>query len=91
MTIGHLPESVRGADCVIYAGSLVNPALLGLCRDSARIYDSARMTLEQVLEVVERAEAAGQETVRLHTGDPVCTVRCGSRWTPGPGGASPGT
>ena len=58
------------ADCVIYAGSLVNPALLGLCRDSARIYDSARMTLEQVLEVVERAEAAGQETVRLHTGDP---------------------
>jgi len=63
-------ELLRGADCVIYAGSLVNPALLGLCRDSARIYDSARMTLEQVLEVVERAEAAGQETVRLHTGDP---------------------
>ena len=63
-------ELLRGADCVIYAGSLVNPALLGLCRDSARIYDSARMTLEQVLEAVERAEAAGQETVRLHTGDP---------------------
>ena len=63
-------ELLRGADCVIYAGSLVNPALLGLCRDSARIYDSARMTLEQLLEVVERAEAAGQETVRLHTGDP---------------------
>ena len=62
--------AASGADCVIYAGSLVNPALLGLCRDSARIYDSARMTLEQVLEVVERAEAAGQETVRLHTGDP---------------------
>ena len=64
-------ELLRGADCVIYAGSLVNPALLGLCRDSARIYDSARMTLEQVLEAGgERAEAAGQETVRLHTGDP---------------------
>ena len=63
-------ELLRGADCVIYAGSLVNPALLGLCRDSARIYDSARMTLEQVLEAVGRAEAAGQETVRLHTGDP---------------------
>ena len=47
-------ELLRGADCVIYAGSLVNPALLGLCRDSARIYDSARMTLEQVLEAEER-------------------------------------
>ena len=46
-------ELLRGADCVIYAGSLVNPALLGLCRDSARIYDSARMTLEQVLEEME--------------------------------------
>ena len=63
-------ELLRGADCVIYAGSLVNPALLGLCRDSARIYDSARMTLEQVLEAVEQAERSGQTTVRLHTGDP---------------------
>lgn len=63
-------ELLRGADCVIYAGSLVNPALLGLCRDGARIYDSARMTLEEVLEAVERGEAAGQDTVRLHTGDP---------------------
>mgnify|MGYP000513605168 CR=1 FL=1 len=70
VTIGHLPESARGADCVIYAGSLVNPALLGLCRDSARIYDSARMTLEQVLEVLEETHRRGGDTVRLHTGDP---------------------
>ena len=80
-------ELLRGADCVIYAGSLVNPALLGLCRDSARIYDSARMTLEQVLEAVGRAEAAGQETVRLHTGDPCLygAVR-GADGRPGPAG-----
>ena len=63
-------ELLRGADCVIYAGSLVNPALLGLCRDSARIYDSARMTLEQVLEVLEETHRRGGDTVRLHTGDP---------------------
>lgn len=29
-------ELLRGADCVIYAGSLVNPALLGLCAGTAR-------------------------------------------------------
>ena len=63
-------ELLRGADCVIYAGSLANPALLGLCRDSARIYDSARMTLEQVLEVLEETHRRGGDTVRLHTGDP---------------------
>lgn len=56
------------ADRVIYAGSLVNPALLGLCREGCRIYDSAEMTLEEVLEVCR--EASGERVVRLHTGDP---------------------
>lgn len=54
------------AEIVIYAGSLVNPALLGLCREGCSLYDSARMTLEQVLEVMK----ADREIVRLHTGDP---------------------
>ena len=58
------------ADVVIYAGSLVNPALLAYCRDGCEIHNSAAMTLEEVLSVMERAEAAGQDTVRLHTGDP---------------------
>lgn len=59
---------LREADVVIHAGSLVNPALLdGL---TAEIHDSASMTLEQVLSVVERAERDGLRTVRLHTGDP---------------------
>ena len=56
------------ADAVIYAGSLVNPVLLGLCREGCSLYDSARMTLEQVLEVMEQNRE--QELVRLHTGDP---------------------
>ena len=67
--------TVRGArllgeaDVVIYAGSLVNPALLDYCREGCEILNSAEMTLEQVIAAVERAEAAGKTTVRLHTGD----------------------
>ncbi len=61
---------LREADVVIYAGSLVNPALLDFCRKDAKIYDSAGMTLPEVVEVVEKAEKEGKMTVRLHTGDP---------------------
>lgn len=58
------------ADVIIYAGSLVNPALLEYKKDSCRVYDSAKMTLEQVTEVMCQAEKEGLTTVRLHTGDP---------------------
>ena len=58
------------AGCVIYAGSLVNPALLAGLRTGCSVYNSAEMTLEQVLEAIRAAEAAGVDTVRLHTGDP---------------------
>lgn len=61
---------LREADCIIYAGSLVNPALLSLARDGCSIYNSAEMTLEQVISAVRAQEAAGHTTVRLHTGDP---------------------
>ena len=61
---------LQEADCIIYAGSLVNPALLGLAKPGCAIYNSAEMTLEQVLDVMRRVEAAGGTTVRLHTGDP---------------------
>ena len=58
------------ADIVIYAGSLVNPALLGYCKEGCEIHNSAKMTLEEVLEVVRAGEKAGKFMVRLHTGDP---------------------
>ena len=65
---------------VIYAGSLVNPVLLGLCRADCRIYNSAEMILEQVFEVFQAAERDGKRTVRLHTGDPSIYGASGSRW-----------
>lgn len=58
------------ADVVIYAGSLVNPELLTLAKKGAEVHDSARMTLEEVMEVVEQSFARGLCVVRLHTGDP---------------------
>ncbi len=58
------------ADVIIYAGSLVNPALLDLKKPTCVVHDSASMTLEAVLAVMESAEAQGKTTVRLHTGDP---------------------
>ena len=58
------------ADVVIYAGSLVNPALLDFCKEEAEIHNSAHMTLDEVIAVIARAETAGKMTVRLHTGDP---------------------
>ena len=62
-------DLLRRADCIIYAGSLVNPALLALARDGCTIYNSAEMTLEQVREVLQEQESQNHETVRLHTGD----------------------
>ena len=58
------------ADVIIYAGSLVNPALLRDGKKEARIYNSATMTLEEVIQVMRTAWEEGKETVRLHTGDP---------------------
>ena len=58
------------ADVVIYAGSLVNPALLEAVKPGCEIHDSAGMTLEEGFAVMRAAEAGGKTTVRLHTGDP---------------------
>lgn len=68
--------TVRGAqllgkaDAVVYAGSLVNPALLDYTQPGCEIHNSAEMTLDEVLAVLTRVHAAGGKSVRLHTGDP---------------------
>lgn len=68
--------TVRGArllsqaDVIVYAGSLVNPALLEYKKDDCAVYNSAKMTLEEVIAVMAPAARAGKTVVRLHTGDP---------------------
>ena len=61
---------LQQADVIIYAGSLVNKQLLEMAKEGCQLYDSAQMTLEQVIDTITAAEAAGKTTVRLHTGDP---------------------
>ncbi len=61
---------LKEADVVIYAGSLVNPGLLKMTKEGCEIHNSAVMTLEEVIAVMEMAERKGLTTVRLHTGDP---------------------
>ncbi len=56
------------ADLVVYAGSLVNPALLdGI---AAACHDSAPLDLEAIMTLLAEGYRQGLKTVRLHTGDP---------------------
>ncbi|MBE5846827.1 MAG: precorrin-4 C(11)-methyltransferase [Lachnospiraceae bacterium] len=57
------------ADVIVYAGSLVNPALLSYGKKDPKIYNSATMTLEEVMDVMIEADRKGLSVVRLHTGD----------------------
>ena len=61
---------IEDADVIIYAGSLVNTDLLESVKETCVLHNSAYMTLEEVISVMEQAESMGKMTVRLHTGDP---------------------
>ena len=63
-------DTLAKADIVIYAGSLVSKEHMNYCKAGCEIHNSASMTLEQVIEVMERAEKENKMVVRLHTGDP---------------------
>ena len=58
------------AETVVYAGSLVNPALLAFTRPGARLVDSSVLALEEIVEIMANAHRAGEMVVRLHSGDP---------------------
>jgi len=58
------------AEIIIYAGSLVNPELLEYAKADCKIYDSAILTLEEIIGICEAARKEGKDVVRLHTGDP---------------------
>jgi len=61
---------IEEADIVIYAGSLVSDRHLDFCRDGCLKYDSSKMTLEEVLDIMKKGWEEGRDIVRLHTGDP---------------------
>lgn len=61
---------IDSADVIIYAGSLVNKKVLDDRKESAVVYNSAYMTLPEVIQVVKEAEAKGLSVARVHTGDP---------------------
>lgn len=61
---------LQEADIIVYAGSLVNPQLLDYAKPGCSIYNSAKMTLEKVMEVMIEGAEQGKTVVRLHTGDP---------------------
>lgn len=69
ITVRGLKE-LQTADVIVYAGSLVNPKLLDNKKESCEVYNSAKMTLEEVMEVMVKGERDGKKVVRLHTGDP---------------------
>ena len=60
---------MQSADVVIYAGSLVNQELLGYAKEGCEIYNSAEMSLDEIIDIMNKAELAGKHTVRLQTGD----------------------
>lgn len=61
---------LKEADVIIYAGSLVNKGLLEYAKEGCEVYNSAYMTLEEVIAVMIKSEKEDKMTVRLHTGDP---------------------
>ena len=61
---------LKQADVIVYAGSLVNPQLLDYASEDCQVFNSATMTLEEVMDVMVSATEEGKNVVRLHTGEP---------------------
>lgn len=71
---------IREADVIIYAGSLVNPELLKEKKEACQVYNSAHMTLEEVIRVMEEQEKKAFATCVCIPEVPVFTVQFGNRW-----------
>ena len=63
-------RALQQADAVLYAGSLVNPEHLQVCRPDCVCRDSAPLNLDEQIAFMSEAALAGKRVVRLHTGDP---------------------
>lgn len=55
---------------VLYAGSLVPPAVVALAQPGALVIDTAPLTLDEIVAHMEQAVAAGKKVARVHSGDP---------------------
>ena len=55
---------------VLYAGSLVPTELIECTGTDARVIDTAPLTLDQIIDEMERAHRAGLDVARVHSGDP---------------------
>ena len=82
---------IDGADVIIYAGSLVNPEVLSGHKDGAKIYNSALMDLDEVIEVMEKAEKEGTSSTRSSPACPPSWAppQCSTGSTPCPARARP--
>lgn len=61
---------VKEADIIVYAGSLVPKEVIDCHKEGAKLYNSAYMTLEEVIEVMVNGIKSGKKVARVHTGDP---------------------
>ena len=61
---------IRTAPVCLYAGSIVPPEVLASCPEDAQVINTARMPLEEIIEVIRTADAGGRDVARLHSGDP---------------------
>ncbi len=61
---------LENADVIIYTGSLVNPDLLAFAKQDCEVFNSAHMTLDEVIDTIQTAVTGGKTVMRLHTGDP---------------------
>lgn len=61
---------LKEADLVVWAGSLINPEVLSICKPDAQIVDSSGLNLDQIIKALESGYHQGLMVARLHTGDP---------------------
>ena len=61
---------IEKADVLIYAGSLVNPKVLNYRKKEAAVYNSASLSLKEILAIISKAVKKGKTVARIHTGDP---------------------
>jgi len=61
---------LRKCRCCIYAGSLVSPGVIDLLPEWAEKFDSASLSLREIVSIFRKAQEGGIDVVRLHSGDP---------------------